>query len=488
MNLHRIAGFCVALAVMTAIGNTDTRAQNASKYVKSTPGASSVIVFVHGILGSKETWTHKNGTYWPDLITKDPFFSGYDVYVYEYPTRLFGAGFSIDEIAENMRLLLEADLVTNYKEIIFVSHSMGGLATRAFLNRNSKLSERVRLAFFFSTPTTGSEIASLAELISSNPHLGKMKPMQSDSYLADLQRQWLTLNNAIPSFCAYEKLATYGFNIVTQASASNLCNRRLDPIDADHLTIVKPDGLRDTPHLALKGALQSTPRKDAADGIEVREPLSITMKDNPARIGAFSDQAIYGVIPADVRTTSSPGPGCVGFHDWLKRNKGVDAGETKLQLIVQGKVAKAILLAEMRVRIIDTLPLVTGIPVVCPPAGGANYRPIEIDLDANPPRVRYEFGKKSFGFTVQAGETEVFNVVAKTTQGHYRWVIELDIVVDGNQRTIEIGNPSPFETTASKSTGHWAWDYKGSWLAEPDTPRAGVPERISAETPLPPIE
>jgi hypothetical protein len=223
--------------------------------------------------------------------------------------------------------------------------------------------------------------------------------------------------------------------------------------------------------------------------VEVREPLAVTVKDNPARIGAFLDQSIYGVIPADVRTTGSPGPGCDEFRDWLKLNKGVDGGDTKLQLIVQGKVAKPILISEMRVKVLHKLPPVTGIPVSCPSAAEAKYRPIEIDLDADPPRVKYQFGKKAFGFTVGAGETETFNIVATTTRGHYTWLIELDLVVDGDQRTIEIGSPgAPFETTARQSSGDWEWDYEGGWSAALDTPRPGIPEKISAGTPLPPLK
>src|SRR5262249_53135538 len=81
----------------------------------------------------------------------------------------------------------------------------------------------------------------------------------------DLQRQWLSINFEIPSFCAYERQTTYNVSVVTQASASNLCNRRLDPIDANHLTIVKPNGPRDTPYLALKAAIQLTPGKASSD-------------------------------------------------------------------------------------------------------------------------------------------------------------------------------------------------------------------------------
>jgi hypothetical protein len=222
--------------------------------------------------------------------------------------------------------------------------------------------------------------------------------------------------------------------------------------------------------------------------IEAREPLAVSVEDNPARIGAFSDLPIYGVIPADVRTTGSPGPGCDGFRNWLKRNSGVDAGSTKLKIAVQSKVSKPILLSEMRVKILDRLPPVIGIPVTCPTAGEVKYRSIAIDLDAVPPRVKYQYGKESFGFTVQNGETEAFTVVATTTQQHYKWLIELDIVVEGDQRTIEIGSPSaPFETTARQSTESWQWDFQAGWDASVNTPRAGIPKRILAGTPLPPL-
>lgn len=225
---------------------------------------------------------------------------------------------------------------------------------------------------------------------------------------------------------------------------------------------------------------------DVRARIDVREPVAIAVTDNPARIGAFSDQPIYGMIPADVRTTGNPGPGCTGFHDWLKANKGIDAGHTKLRLVVQGKVSTPILLSEMRVKVLQKRPLVSGIPVSCPPAAEVKYRPIEIDLDAEPPRVTYQFDKKNFGFTLQAGETEAFNIIATTTKGHYTWLIELDLVVDGNQRTIEVPS-GPFETTARQSTDNWQWDYDGGWSSSLETPRAGVPEKISAETPLPPL-
>src|SRR5262249_27296467 len=150
------------------------------------------------------------------------------------------ATLSIDELAENMRLQFAAHDVSSHSQIAFLSHSMGGLITRAFLLKNRDVALRTKLVYFFSTPTTGSEVAQIATLILRNPQLSKMQTMRSADYLGDLQRQWLSAEFGIPSYCAYEKRKTYGLEVVTQASASSLCTKRLDPIDADHLNIVKP--------------------------------------------------------------------------------------------------------------------------------------------------------------------------------------------------------------------------------------------------------
>ena len=45
-----------------------------------------VIVFVHGLHGSRDSWRAPNGAYWPDLIRTDPHFPYSDVVVAEYPT------------------------------------------------------------------------------------------------------------------------------------------------------------------------------------------------------------------------------------------------------------------------------------------------------------------------------------------------------------------------------------------------------------------
>jgi hypothetical protein len=248
-----ITEMIIAAGPMVA-GATEA-AEAPSRYIRQVAGSDTAIVFVHGVLGdSQATWT--NGTtYWPTMLAADHAFDGADIFVYAYPTSLW-ATLSPDELAENLRLQLNAHGVSNHQRIVFLTHSLGGLVTRAYLLKNRYAAEHTAFAYFYSTPTEGSQVASLATLLSRNPQFGNMKPIDADNYLGNLLRQWLSAQYKISSYCAYEKRSTYGLSIVTFQSASALCNRPLDPIDTNHIDIVKPSNSDAYSYLAFKAAYQ----------------------------------------------------------------------------------------------------------------------------------------------------------------------------------------------------------------------------------------
>jgi pimeloyl-ACP methyl ester carboxylesterase len=229
-------------------------------YIRRTPGAKSVIVFVHGILGdSASTWKNDNGAFWPDLLKSDPTFDGSDIYVFDYPSRFRGANFTIDQITDNARLVFESDDIPAHSEIIFIAHSMGGLVVRAYLLKYREVAAKTKFILFLSTPTTGSDLVNLASLFSTNPSLFDMKPMDTGAtYLAALQSNWLAAHFQIASFCAYETQPTFNIMVVPISSATNLCTEHLDPILANHISIAKPSGPADTPYLSFKLAYRST--------------------------------------------------------------------------------------------------------------------------------------------------------------------------------------------------------------------------------------
>ena len=231
-------GLCVATFCLSF------SAQGASEHVRQA-GKESVIVFVHGVTGNAtSTWTNEQThAYWPHLVASDPVFRGEDVFIYDYPSPKFGTSYNINELAEDLRLTLSDNVVAKHRRLIFLVHSMGGLVVRQYLLKYRDVAEKVAFIYFYATPTTGSPMAILASVFSRNPQLGSLRPMNVDQYLGNLQRDWLaaTALRAIPSFCAYEMRDTFGFRIVGQDSATNLCNRRLDSIEANHIDIVKPE-------------------------------------------------------------------------------------------------------------------------------------------------------------------------------------------------------------------------------------------------------
>jgi pimeloyl-ACP methyl ester carboxylesterase len=153
-----------------------------------------------------------------------------------------------------MRSVLDVNGVSKYSRIIFLSHSMGGVLTRAYLLRYRDIADKTAFAYFFATPTTGSEAASVLRWALKNPQIEELRSMNPEDYLANLMRQWLDANFSFPSYCAYERKPTDGVMLVNMGSAAALCTRGLDPIDADHIEIVKPEDQSSPSYVAFKRA------------------------------------------------------------------------------------------------------------------------------------------------------------------------------------------------------------------------------------------
>jgi len=242
--------------------DSDSLADSHRSFYVRADQDKGVIIFVHGVLGNaKSTWTHDSTrSFWPDLLKKDPKFNGFNIYVYGFPSPLVGRSYSVDELADNMKLVLGQADVLAHKELIFLSHR---LITRALLLKYRDFLPKVSYLYFFSTPTTGSEMANVAHLVSRNPQFRNMFPMGDNTYMESLQSSWLAARIRVRSYCAYEKLETYGFDVVTRQSATNLCTEALTPLLRDHVSIVKPDGPTDLPYVAFAAAFDESRQQPA---------------------------------------------------------------------------------------------------------------------------------------------------------------------------------------------------------------------------------
>jgi pimeloyl-ACP methyl ester carboxylesterase len=228
--------------------------------------ADRVIVFIHGVFGDgTSTWTNPaTGAYFPALIRDDKTFDGVDIWVHEFDTPKLRRTYTIDELADHLRKYLNNDnVIANHHQVIFVCHSLGGLVARAYLLKYRLPVSQVPMIYFFSTPTTGADVATLASFISANPQLTDMRKMTTDSpgTIGTWQSQWVAseYNHATLSYCGYETLPIHGVQIVQRESATNLCNTRFDPIRRDHIAIVKPaDNTSDESYVAFREAYRET--------------------------------------------------------------------------------------------------------------------------------------------------------------------------------------------------------------------------------------
>jgi hypothetical protein len=107
-----------------------------------------LIVFVHGVLGNSHTWDNASGKSWPELMKDDDAFRDYRIATYRYDSPLLGPTSTIQEAARRMLEQLDDNgIFRNYREVYFITHSMGGLVTkRAIVNLNNPQDiEKLRL-------------------------------------------------------------------------------------------------------------------------------------------------------------------------------------------------------------------------------------------------------------------------------------------------------------------------------------------------------
>ncbi|WP_353072433.1 hypothetical protein [Tunturiibacter gelidiferens] len=211
-----------------------------------------------------------------------------------------------------MNINLVADeIFTKHKQVIFLCHSMGGLLTRKLLTRYQPLATQVPLIYFFSTPTTGSDLTRLAMALSPNPQLSDMLPSDADRYVDILQRDWRAAKFRIISRCAYEEKDTYGVKIVDSASASTLCEGSVMPIEKDHIQIVKPATIHDPSYLAFETAFVDLGKERAAS---TSEPGSNNLDRVERTVVALTTRPVTVKCGQSVDTTIALAPPKSGFR------------------------------------------------------------------------------------------------------------------------------------------------------------------------------
>lgn len=285
----------------------------------TTEQNTGLIVFVHGIFGdAKDTWMNEQtGAYFPELVSKDSTFSGYDIFMYGFASPKMNTALNIDELGEDLRSTFNDQGFSKYSKIVFVCHSMGGLVSRSFLIKyREKWASKVKLIYYFATPGNGSQIASLAKSFSKNQQLENLQIEDGDKYLSHQYRDWLAVKilRDIPAYCAYEKQKISDIKIVEFSSATSMCNREVDPINENHTNIVKPRNNRSKSFIVFRNAFKSIASENISNEIIVNPKVDskkqdtiksvsyqlFDVNDRPLNVGDFYsyDALVNGNMPS----------------------------------------------------------------------------------------------------------------------------------------------------------------------------------------------
>lgn len=121
-----------------------------------------------------------------------------------------------------------------------------------------ELAKKVRYIYFLATPQEGSAVARLGHIFSGDPDLKQMLPGDSNTYLQNMEAEWIGANFAIPRYCTVERKAIKGVLVVDRESGTRNC-AKVVALDEDHLGVAKPCSTNDDSYVALRVAEENNP-------------------------------------------------------------------------------------------------------------------------------------------------------------------------------------------------------------------------------------
>jgi pimeloyl-ACP methyl ester carboxylesterase len=159
-------------------------------------------ILIHG-LNAPFTFTDEDSN-WKDFFLSDEKLTFTDVGIVSYDTSLLargifslGNGFKpIEELAQELKSILDLEDYDQYEKITLVGHSMGGLVGIRYLLEEIKRNRQTRIKSFISlaTPFNGSHLADFHKLIKwMTPHKQIPQLEPNSDFLGEINRTWIEI-------------------------------------------------------------------------------------------------------------------------------------------------------------------------------------------------------------------------------------------------------------------------------------------------------
>lgn len=240
--------------------------------------SDTAMVFVHGVLSdSRSCWLRSankfvaNDTYWPELVCRDERLEKPSIFLGGYYTDIASGPYDIDncerELYQALRTPIEPGLRTpmDWKNLIFVCHSTGGIVTRYLLERRqTEFRDKKVGLVLIASPSFGARLADKLDWLVKfyKNELGKQLEWGNWS-LRDLDGRFKDLVNdrKIPHlrgveacenrFIIHRKWLPNVTYVVDEESAGRYFGAAVMLPNTDHFTAVKPESFSHPAHRLL---------------------------------------------------------------------------------------------------------------------------------------------------------------------------------------------------------------------------------------------
>ena len=230
--------------------------------------SDTVIVFVHGLFSdSRSAWLASSGVFWPRLIAADERLGQPSIYLGGFFTALSSGEYGIRDAANELYRRLTLGAVFQKREILFVTHSTGGIVVRQLLVRKrGQLQDKKIGLMLIASPSTGSRDASRLSWLSDLAKNRMSIELRWDHpLLEDLDREFrdLVYQKGIPCLRGVEAIENHlVFSkwwglvrdevLVEMSSAGHYFGDPQRLPSTDHFTAVKPDDIEHPAHALLR--------------------------------------------------------------------------------------------------------------------------------------------------------------------------------------------------------------------------------------------
>jgi hypothetical protein len=242
----------------------------------TTNNKPNLIIFIHGFIGGKETWVRVDESKSIlDYLKEDTKINDlFDFAVFDYYTTLtdkigkakgvftslFGVkseptkNIDIQNIAQMLKSEIQY-IETPLKNIVLITHSMGGLVAKSMILEDIDKKEKSKISLYISlaVPHKGSNIATLGQIIFGNPQIKNLQPLNEK--INSMNDEWICYPNLLPPTIYFQ-----GKNdeIVPNTSSIGPDSRNIEIVytDDDHIGIVRPKSKDDIVIRAIKKNLE----------------------------------------------------------------------------------------------------------------------------------------------------------------------------------------------------------------------------------------